>query len=39
MWGNKIGCGGHLSALKRTEIGDYRLESAFTVKEIEEFFS
>ena len=37
--GKKIGCGGHLSALKRTEIGAYSLESAFTVQEIEEYFS
>ena len=35
--GDKLGCGGHLSALKRTSIGEYRLESAYTVKEIEEF--
>lgn len=37
--GDRIGCGGHLSALKRTEIGGYKLESAFTVKEIEEFLT
>lgn len=35
--GDKLGCGGHLSALKRTSIGEYSLETAFTLKEIEDF--
>lgn len=34
--GIKIGCGAHLTMLKRTSIGEYKLESAFTMKEIEE---
>jgi tRNA pseudouridine55 synthase len=30
-FGNKIGTGAHLSALRRTQIGDYSIENAFTV--------
>jgi len=37
--GKKLGCGGHLSALRRTDIGAYNLASAFSVEEIESFFT
>lgn len=33
--GNKLGCGGHLSALRRTAIDKLRVERSFTVDQIE----
>jgi tRNA pseudouridine55 synthase len=33
--GNKLGCGGHLSALRRTAVGALRVERALTVDQIE----
>jgi len=33
--GNKLGCGGHLSMLRRTAIDKMRIERAFTVDQIE----
>jgi len=33
--GNKLGCGGHLSALRRTAIDKLRVEQSFTVDQIE----
>ncbi|MCM8761955.1 MAG: tRNA pseudouridine(55) synthase TruB [Candidatus Omnitrophica bacterium] len=33
--GNKLGCGGTQSALKRTRIGDFKIEDAATLEEIE----
>ncbi|HEX2866230.1 MAG TPA: tRNA pseudouridine(55) synthase TruB [Ignavibacteriales bacterium] len=32
-FGQKLGCGGYLSALRRTKIGDFNVEDAFTVDE------
>jgi tRNA pseudouridine55 synthase len=34
--GEKIGCGGHLCALRRTAVGKFRIEKANTLDEIEE---
>lgn len=34
--GKKLGCGGVMSALKRTRSGDFKIEDAFTLEEIEE---
>ena len=34
--GQKLGCGAHLSALVRTRIGEYRLEDALTIEDIQE---
>ncbi len=34
--GKKLGCGGVMSALKRTRLGDFKIEDAFTLEEIEE---
>lgn len=36
--GHKIGCGGHLSSLIRTSIGNYRLDDAFTMSQFAEAF-
>lgn len=33
--GEKLGCGAHLSALNRTEVGPYSVENALTVENIE----
>jgi len=33
--GKVIGCGAHLSSLRRTAIGDYSIEDAFAVEQIE----
>jgi tRNA pseudouridine55 synthase len=30
-----LGCGGHLIALRRTRIGDFRLDNAYTLQQIE----
>lgn len=34
--GEKLGCGGHLTALRRTRIGAYALEQALTLEAIQE---
>ncbi len=34
--GNRLGCGGTQVELKRTKIGDYRIEESFTLEDIEE---
>jgi tRNA pseudouridine55 synthase len=34
--GQKLGCGAHLSSLVRTRIGDYLLENALTIEDIQE---
>ncbi|MBD1397598.1 tRNA pseudouridine(55) synthase TruB [Pontibacter sp. JH31] len=34
--GQKLGCGAHLSSLVRTRIGDYKLEDALTIEDIQE---
>ena len=34
--GKKLGCGGVMSALKRTRSGDFKIENTFTLEEIEE---
>lgn len=34
--GQKLGCGAHLTALRRTAIEDFRIEDAATLREIEE---
>lgn len=31
--GEKLGCGAHLSSLRRTAIGDFRVEDALTIQE------
>ena len=33
--GEALGCGGHLTALRRTRIGDFRLEDAMTLEALE----
>jgi tRNA pseudouridine55 synthase len=35
--GEALGCGAHLASLIRTRIGDYRLEDAFSVADMEQF--
>ncbi|MFA8342032.1 MAG: tRNA pseudouridine(55) synthase TruB [Rhodothermaceae bacterium] len=37
-FGQKLGCGGYLKKLRRTAIGDYNVENAFTVEQFIEFF-
>ncbi|MCE5315239.1 MAG: tRNA pseudouridine(55) synthase TruB [Armatimonadota bacterium] len=32
--GDKLGCGGHMSALTRTRVGDFTLDEAHTVEEV-----
>jgi tRNA pseudouridine55 synthase len=32
--GQKIGCGGHLKALRRTASGDLRVEQALTLEQL-----
>jgi tRNA pseudouridine55 synthase len=34
--GQKLGCGGHLSALRRTATDKFRIESALTLEQIEQ---
>jgi len=36
-FGQKIGCGAYLKELKRTRIGEFRVEDAFTINEFKEF--
>ncbi|MCM8830566.1 MAG: tRNA pseudouridine(55) synthase TruB, partial [Candidatus Omnitrophica bacterium] len=33
--GNKLGCGGTQAALKRTRVGDFKIEDAVTLEKIE----
>jgi len=33
--GEALGCGGHLTALRRTRIGEFRLDDAFTLQQLE----
>lgn len=35
--GELLGCGGHLTSLVRTRIGDYKLEDAFSLAQMEQF--
>lgn len=37
--GIKLGCGAHLSELKRTAIGSYNIEDAFTISELMEYWT
>lgn len=37
-FGNELGCGGVLSLLRRTEIGDYKVDDAYTVNEFSSMF-
>ena len=34
--GERLGCGGHLCALRRTQVGKFRIEDANTLEEIED---
>lgn len=38
-FGQKLGCGAYLSSLRRTKIGDYSVENAFSINEFREFYS
>lgn len=33
--GEKLGCGGHLNVLRRTGVGEFRVEKAATIDELE----
>lgn len=33
--GEALGCGGHLTALRRTRIGEFRLDEAYTLQQLE----
>lgn len=33
--GEKLGCGGHLNVLRRTAVGDFRVEKSATIEELE----
>jgi len=37
-FGNELGCGGVLSLLRRTEIGDYKVDDAFDLNEFSSMF-
>jgi tRNA pseudouridine55 synthase len=37
--GKVIGCGAHLSSLRRTAIGEYAIDNAFTVEEFDQLIS
>ena len=37
-FGNELGCGGILSLLRRTEIGDYKVDDAFEMNEFSSIF-
>lgn len=37
--GEKLGCGAYLSKLRRTAIGEYSVDSAFTLEEFKEFMN
>lgn len=32
--GDKLGCGGHMSMLERTQVGSFRIENAVTIKDL-----
>lgn len=36
--GQTLGCGAYLKALRRTKIGDFRIEDSYTVDEMADFF-
>jgi tRNA pseudouridine55 synthase len=36
--GQKLGCGGFLSDLRRTQIGDYRVENALCIEDLRELY-
>ena len=36
-FGQKLGCGAYLKSLRRTRIGEYNVEDAFTIEEFKEF--
>lgn len=38
-FGNELGCGGVLSLLRRTEIGDYKIDDAYDLNEFTSMFS
>jgi tRNA pseudouridine55 synthase len=38
-FGNELGCGGVLSLLRRTEIGDYKVDDAYDLNEFTSMFS
>ena len=35
-FGAALGCGGYLSSLCRTRIGDYKLDTAMSISQLEE---
>jgi tRNA pseudouridine55 synthase len=37
--GEKLGCGAYLSGLRRTSIGDYKVNDAFEIEEFEKTIS
>ncbi len=37
-FGEKLGCGGYLKELRRTEIGEFKVSDAFSINEIKEIF-
>lgn len=37
-FGQKLGCGGFLQALRRTAIGDFRIDAAYTIEEMGKHF-
>jgi tRNA pseudouridine55 synthase len=38
-FGNELGCGGILSLLRRTEIGDYKVDDAYSMNEFSSMFN
>ena len=36
--GAALGCGAYLQALRRTAIGEYRIEDAYTIEEMSTYF-
>ena len=38
-FGKELGCGGILSLLRRTEIGDYKIDDAFNLDEFTSMFN
>ncbi len=37
-FGESLNCGAYLSSLRRTRIGKYKIEDAYSIKEIEEYY-
>jgi tRNA pseudouridine55 synthase len=37
-YGEKLGCGAHLSSLRRTRIGEFKVEDALTIEQFAEKF-